>query len=184
MSELGIPLQERGFLGLPALRASLTDLGAEAFCREFLAGRPTLIVAATQNPTHAPAPVDPDLLFQQTHEDDDADFRAIYLGSVALLRKRAGSPFPNMVNLGRAPNCDVVLLLPTVSKLHAYFQWSPEGWGLVDCRSRNGTYVNGARLEAGAARSLSEGDLLAFGKEALSFRFCSPAQLCVELRQT
>lgn len=183
MNELGIPLRQRGFLELAALRAALTDLGAEGFCQTALGGHPALIVSATEGPPLEPASSEADLLFQQTHEEDEADFRAIYLGAVGLLQKRAGSPFPHMINLGRAPNCDVVLLLPTVSKLHAYFQLGPSGWGLVDSRSRNGTFINGERLEAGEARALREGDLLSFGKEALSFRFCSPEQLCVELRQ-
>lgn len=179
---LSIPLEQRGFVTLASLRAALVDHGQDAFCREVCAGRPALIVEAALPGSGGPAPLSPELLFHQTHEEDDADFAAIYRGAVALLRKRPGNPFPHMINLGRAPNCDVVLLLPTVSKLHAYVQPAGAGWALVDSRSRNGTFLDGVRLVPGEARELRSGARIRLGKVELDLRVVDPVELCAELR--
>ncbi|GIW71961.1 MAG: hypothetical protein KatS3mg102_1503 [Planctomycetota bacterium] len=63
--------------------------------------------------------------------------------------------------LGRSPAADVPLREPTVSLRHARIE--PDGRGghvLVDCGSRNGTFVNGQRIERHPLRS---GDKVAIG---------------------
>lgn len=80
------------------------------------------------------------------------------------IRKRAGNPFPERISVGRANNCDVVLRLPFVSKLHAHF--SPgDGATLIltDNRSANGTQVAGRPLAAGASVEVHSGEWIAFG---------------------
>ncbi len=80
------------------------------------------------------------------------------------IRKRAGNPFPDRVSVGRANNCDVVLRLPFISKLHAHF--SPgDGAALIlsDHRSANGTQVAGRPLESGATIEVHSGEWIAFG---------------------
>ncbi len=48
--------------------------------------------------------------------------------------------------VGRDPSGDIVLEDPRVSARHALFQWTGGSWNLVDLRSKNGTFVNGARI--------------------------------------
>src|SRR5262249_30238741 len=52
--------------------------------------------------------------------------------------------------IGRAPDCDVVLEHPTVSRYPAMLERRPEGLSLRDLASVNGTSVNGHRLAEAA----------------------------------
>ncbi len=97
-------------------------------------------------------------------------------GRLAILAKRQKNPFADMVSLGRAINNDIVLALPSVSKMHGYFRKGAEGWTFTDPRSKNGTFVNGERLAQGAARPLADGDVLQFGNDVLA-TFVSPERL-------
>jgi hypothetical protein len=97
------------------------------------------------------------------------------------IRKRPGNPFPDRIGVGRAQNCDIVLRLPFISKLHAHFV---QGGGadpragsggapaphssmaylrVVDSRSANGTSVNGRDLAPGEAAEATSGDWIGFG---------------------
>ena len=66
--------------------------------------------------------------------------------------------------LGRAPGATIRLDDPRVSGAHAVVSWS-EAWQIQDLGSRNGTFHNGQRLEAGQRPALSAGDRLRFGAE-------------------
>ena len=80
------------------------------------------------------------------------------------VKKREGNPFPERISIGRAPNCDVVIRLPFVSKLHAHLVVHEDGsFALADNRSSNGTEVNGRELAAGETVPLSLGDRLTLG---------------------
>lgn len=63
---------------------------------------------------------------------------------------------------GRDPGSDLYLQDPRVSARHALFQWTgaAQGWNLVDLRSKNGTFVNGARI---TEVPLQDGDWMSFG---------------------
>src|SRR5262249_33027005 len=50
------------------------------------------------------------------------------------------------VVIGRAPDCDVCLVHPSVSRYHALLERLPDGVRLSDLRSVNGTFVDGRRL--------------------------------------
>jgi pSer/pThr/pTyr-binding forkhead associated (FHA) protein len=78
---------------------------------------------------------------------------------------RPGSAYPGRVWVGRAPNCEVLLKHPSVSKLHAFFIANPDvrKWGLADARSANGTIVNGQRVEPLTEVPIAPGDLITFG---------------------
>lgn len=65
--------------------------------------------------------------------------------------------------VGRAPNCTVRPADRRVSGEHATIAWSGERWEIRDLGSRNGTFVNGARIEVGRAVPLRAGDHLGFG---------------------
>lgn len=66
------------------------------------------------------------------------------------------------VRIGRDQMCDVVLPGdPTVSRFHALLQHVDGDWVLEDGSSRNGTYVNGARV--GSPVRLRQGDRVSIG---------------------
>lgn len=60
------------------------------------------------------------------------------------------------LTIGRDPTCDVVIIDRQVSRYHARLTASPEGILLEDLGSKNGTYLNGARIDD--AVLLSDGD--------------------------
>jgi len=71
------------------------------------------------------------------------------------------SPMPGAVTLGRAPNCDIVIGDPEVSKFHAFIKpdsSAKSGYVMADQSSRNGTQVNEVRLEPSVLVPLAPGD--------------------------
>lgn len=50
--------------------------------------------------------------------------------------------------IGRSLQCEVVVLAPSVSREHAELVHDGAGWKVRDMGSRNGTFVDGARLES------------------------------------
>ena len=54
-----------------------------------------------------------------------------------------------------------------VSRQHCVFDERPDGIYLRDLNSRNGTYVNGIKLENGTERRLSVNDMLRIGDTVL-----------------
>lgn len=55
--------------------------------------------------------------------------------------------FTDSFRIGRSPECDVVVPEPVVSKVHAEMRWEEGQWWLVDAQSRNGTYLDGERIQ-------------------------------------
>jgi len=96
---------------------------------------------------------------------------------LAHITKRAGNPFPERISVGRANNCDVVLRLPFVSKLHAHFVGADGGptMRLADNRSANGTSVAGRTLAPGEAVDVRSGDWIGFGP--LRLQLLDPSDL-------
>ena len=71
--------------------------------------------------------------------------------------------------IGRRESCDIVLRFPNVSALHCQMSWIDGQWQIEDVGSRNGTRVNGVRVE-GAIR-LCDGDKLSIAKHLYVFRY-------------
>lgn len=104
--------------------------------------------------------------------EDRAAINALPVGS-ALLVAHAG---PNqgarflldqdVTTTGRHPNADIFLDDVTVSRKHAEFRRSGEGFLVVDSGSLNGTYVNHDRVDSVALRSGME---VQIGKFRLTF---------------
>jgi pSer/pThr/pTyr-binding forkhead associated (FHA) protein len=69
--------------------------------------------------------------------------------------------------LGRHRNNDVVISDPKVSSFHARLDRSPDGFVVVDLKSRNGTYVNGQRIESA---QLKTGDEIRLGTAQLAYK--------------
>ena len=63
--------------------------------------------------------------------------------------------------VGRADECDVRPLSDEVSRRHCVFLVDPAGLFVEDLRSRNGTFVNGVRIEG--RRLLSDADIVRIG---------------------
>jgi pSer/pThr/pTyr-binding forkhead associated (FHA) protein len=80
--------------------------------------------------------------------------------------------------LGRSGACDVCLPADdcTASRHHCVFGIHPPHVWVRDCRSRNGTYVNGQRVGAGPqavdqpARDLQDGDEIRVGETVVQVR--------------
>lgn len=76
-------------------------------------------------------------------------------------------PLPPAVaplSIGRARDNSIVLRDDSVSQAHAEITVRDEGVALLDRQSKNGTWVNGLRLEAGRPRWLQPMDRLQFGR--------------------
>ena len=76
------------------------------------------------------------------------------------------------VILGRAPECDLVVLDETISRRHAQLNAYEAGIEVRDLGSSNGTLLNGAAIEVALA---GEGDTLTFGAAAFTLRAAGPA---------
>ena len=83
---------------------------------------------------------------------------------IAPIRKREGNPFPDRVSVGRAPNCDIVIRLPYISKLHAHFVPKDDGTiELVDQKAANGSSINARQLSPGERVVVEPGDRVWLG---------------------
>ena len=81
--------------------------------------------------------------------------------------------FPDKISVGRARNTDILVPDGDLSKLHALVHRQDGGFAISDADSKNGTFVNGRRLESGETRALHNDDLVWFGPR-ISFRFLMP----------
>lgn len=105
-----------------------------------------------------------------------------YRGKLAPLRKRPGNPFVNLVSIGRALSCDLVLSLATVSKLQGYFRLDEAAgvWSYLDQRSHNGSRLNGTLLVGNTLHTLADGDRISIADEVV-LTFLSPERLALRL---
>src|SRR5258706_130990 len=82
---------------------------------------------------------------------------------VVPVAKGARNPYGDFIFVGRGSTSDIVLPDPSVSKSHAVFQLEAGRWYVKDNRARNGTQINGRRLDAGERVALATGAQLVFG---------------------
>ena len=103
---------------------------------------------------------------------DAAAIEALPPESALLVVQRgpsAGSRFlldTDEVTAGRHPDSDIFLDDVTVSRRHAVFRRSPDGYKVADVGSLNGTYVNRDRIDEVL---LSGGDEVQIGKYRLVY---------------
>lgn len=111
-----------------------------------------------------------------TEELSSADMSVIenlQVGSAMLLVQRgpdAGARFlldQDSVTVGRHPSSDIFLDDISVSRRHATFVRTDEGYRVSDLGSLNGTYVNRDRIDTDVV--LSGGDEVRFGKYRLIY---------------
>jgi hypothetical protein len=79
--------------------------------------------------------------------------------------KREGSPDPDRISVGRAPQRDIVLRDASVSKLHAYLRICGDHVELID-HSRNGTRVNGVTVPPDSVVRVATDSVVHFGNIA------------------
>ena len=146
--------------------------GRDRFCEKqaglYFVKRPTADLASTSEAE--PAPID----YHTTAMPLSAPEQFLDLGTFAAewrivaVKKRPGNPFPERLGIGRAPNCDIVLRLSFVSKLHAHLVVEEgQPLRLVDVESANGTSVNGRRVTPNRPVDVKVGDRVQFGALAL-----------------
>jgi pSer/pThr/pTyr-binding forkhead associated (FHA) protein len=86
------------------------------------------------------------------------------------------SKHATIITVGRGEGCDVRLVHPLVSKRHAYFTQTEQGWFIADADSSNGTFADGIKLEAHKHHLLADSEVLRFGPE-VKYRFFRSAAL-------
>ncbi len=69
----------------------------------------------------------------------------------------------HVIGRAAAPGCSQTLSHPYVSAVHAVLRWTGQGWELRDLNSRNGTYLDGQRVQSTGALKLSQGSRFGFG---------------------
>lgn len=94
----------------------------------------------------------------------------ITVARLVLVADGRESSFPlgrDTYTLGRHRNNDIVISDPKVSSFHARIDRGSDGFTLVDLKSRNGTFLNGRRIETGA---LATGDEVRLGTARLLYK--------------
>lgn len=90
---------------------------------------------------------------------------------------RAGANYrldPNVENhIGRGLDCHIVLTDPLSSRVHAIIHRDQDGWWLRDSGSRNGTYLDGQKIDE---VRLTEGGQIRIGHEELVFHNGEPLE--------
>ncbi|CAN5560195.1 hypothetical protein BH24ACT5_BH24ACT5_01780 [soil metagenome] len=111
--------------------------------------------------------VDPLLDGLGPHDDMVVPFNAVPRdGAVLIVRSgpQAGERFvlePEITNLGRHPDSEIMLDDITVSRRHVTIERTPQGYMVSDAGSLNGTYINQERVDRAV---LAHGDELQIGK--------------------
>ncbi len=87
------------------------------------------------------------------------------------VRKRGHklNPFTFGVTVGRVDNNDIPIEDRSVSRFHAFLQESKKGWVLSDAESKNGTFLEGKRLQKGEKVVLKDGATIRFGEVEVRF---------------
>ena len=96
--------------------------------------------------------------------------RKLTRSRLVLMKDGSETGYPltrDTYTVGRHRNNDIVVSDPKVSSFHARFDRTMEGFVLVDLRSRNGSFVNGKRVEAVV---LQNGDEVRLGTARLQYK--------------
>jgi FHA domain len=63
-----------------------------------------------------------------------------------------------------APMCSLTVSQPFVSGVHAELRWTGQTWELKDLGSRNGTYLDGKRVDSSLPYVIEKGSRIGFGR--------------------
>ena len=78
-------------------------------------------------------------------------------------------PFSEEAKVGKDPKCEVPLADPGISRVHATITQAGGAFQIEDQGSSNGTYVNFKKRSKGEKTSLSDKDILFFGRTVAKF---------------
>jgi pSer/pThr/pTyr-binding forkhead associated (FHA) protein len=106
-------------------------------------------------------------------EEYDGTISSFYLGQppmlVVKLKGRPLKTYPfagQEMSIGRNPENDIVIDNLSVSRKHAVFTSSKDGFYIEDCGSKNGTLLNGKAVKRA---KLNSGDTILLGKYVIAF---------------
>jgi len=129
--------------------------------------RPAPYPTGTVSPAPPPQPSPP----PATYQGETVVGSQVYMAElVAEGGRDAGQRFslkPN-TRLGRAPDNEIALRDPQVSRYHAVITYTGVEYVITDLGSANGTNVNGVRIQQ--PQPLRNGDVVVIGSEQLVFR--------------
>lgn len=95
----------------------------------------------------------------------------MYAYLTLLSGEKAGTNYPldaaHETLLGRGTDCQVALVDALCSRVHARLVWCEDGWLLRDAQSRNGTFVNGQKVDEAI---LASGNVVRLGDSELEFQ--------------
>lgn len=91
--------------------------------------------------------------------------------------KKKGSDDGTPLTIGRSSKNDIYISNSRVSKTHATIENRDGNWFLTDCRSTNGTYLDGVELRPGRPYQLNVNSRICFSEEA-AFRFLDNHRMC------
>jgi pSer/pThr/pTyr-binding forkhead associated (FHA) protein len=91
------------------------------------------------------------------------------------VEKNVMNAFADEVTLGRTANNDIAIEDNSVSRFHAYFVRTKNGWSLVDAKSSGGTWLEGKRLSSNAPELIRSGARFKVGD--VNLRFLEPEEL-------
>lgn len=101
---------------------------------------------------------------------------------VSPIQKNPQNPFPDRMTVGRAPNCDVVVRMPSVSKVHAHLSYTTKGTLILrHAKSSNTTRHNGKLVDVNDEIEVKPGDSISLG--ALSLEVMTARDLYAILRE-
>lgn len=67
-------------------------------------------------------------------------------------------------DVGRNPKCEISIDDNSISRIHASFYYEKSSWFIMDKDSKNGTYLNGKRLEHNTKYELYPDDIISFAQ--------------------
>jgi hypothetical protein len=95
--------------------------------------------------------------------------------AMGTLRTPTGTLVPLLADtlIGRSDRTDVRVDDRVVSSEHARIRWTGRAWVVRDLGAKNGTWVDGRRLEPGGSAALGEGSAVGLGSDAPRFHLAS-----------
>jgi two-component system response regulator HydG len=96
--------------------------------------------------------------------------RGLYAYLTILTGNRAGTNFPldarRKTLIGRGTDCHISLPDPLCSRVHATLSFESDGWMIRDAESRNGTLVNGQKVDEA---TVADGNTIRVGSAEFEF---------------
>ena len=96
--------------------------------------------------------------------------------ALAMEPRKDGKP----ITLGRGSDCDAVINDGTLSQIHLVFMKDEKGWTVRDAGSRNGSSVDGVKLQPGKPVLLKSGSKVLAAQVA--FTYYDPAGMLARLK--